>query len=262
MRCSCYQIPRKLGMTVHLFSIHFNSMQIDAAEFDRTLFANCIMKEPFDIDEVFRRLRPAVAPFPKAGLFQLRDEGFSSVFEQLVACLLSIRTFDEAAVPAARNLFAIARTPREIADLETEKITALISKCSWPETKAHQLKEIAGRVCDDFAGELPCDFDTLVSFHGIGPKCANLTLGIACKQPRIGVDIHVHRVANRWGYVEAKTPEKTLVQLERCLPEQYAVEINELLVPFGKHVCTGSLPKCSTCPLLSMCAQVGVEKHR
>ena len=89
-----------------------------------------------------------------------------------------------------------------------------------------------------------------------------VTADIACNQPRIGVDIHVHRVTNRWGYVAASTPEKTLIQLQAKLPEKYAVEINERLVPFGKHICTGKLPKCSTCPLLSMCRQVGVTEHR
>jgi endonuclease-3 len=102
----------------------------------------------------------------------------------------------------------------------------------------------------------------LLSFHGVGPKCANLTLGIACGLPLIGVDIHVHRVTNRWGYVETATPEKTMAALQEELPPPYWIEINALLVPFGKHVCTGTRPKCSTCPLLAMCRQVGVTSHR
>jgi endonuclease-3 len=80
--------------------------------------------------------------------------------------------------------------------------------------------------------------------------------------PLIGVDIHVHRVSNRWGYVQTTTPEKTMEALQEKLPTQYWVEINALLVPFGKHVCTGTRPKCSTCPLLEMCQQVGVTSHR
>ncbi len=87
-------------------------------------------------------------------------------------------------------------------------------------------------------------------------------MGIACAEPRIGVDIHVHRVTNRWGYVAARTPEQTLEVLERKLPRRHWVEINRLLVPFGKHVCTGKAPKCSTCPVLEMCDQVGVTTHR
>ncbi|HKY04055.1 MAG TPA: endonuclease III, partial [Blastocatellia bacterium] len=94
------------------------------------------------------------------------------------------------------------------------------------------------------------------------PKCANLVLGIACHQPQIGVDVHVHRVTNRWGYVQAPTPERTMQALREKLPRKYWVEINRLLVPFGKHIYKGRLPLCSTCPVEDMCQQVGVEAHR
>jgi endonuclease-3 len=87
-------------------------------------------------------------------------------------------------------------------------------------------------------------------------------LGIACGQASIGVDIHVHRVANRWGYVQANSPEKAMADLMTRLPKRYWIEINSLLVPFGKHICTGRMPKCSDCPVLDMCRQVGVEAHR
>ena len=99
-------------------------------------------------------------------------------------------------------------------------------------------------------------------FAGVGPKCAHLVTGVACQQPFISVDIHVHRVTNRWGYVQANTPEKTALALEQTLPRRYWIDINRLLVPFGKHICTGRLPHCSTCPLLDMCRQVGVTSHR
>ncbi len=104
--------------------------------------------------------------------------------------------------------------------------------------------------------------ETLVSFAGVGPKCANLVLGIACGQAEIGVDVHVHRVTNRWGYVQAPTPERTMDALYRVLPPEYRVEINRLLVPFGKHVCTGAAPHCSSCPVRDMCRQVGVTRCR
>jgi endonuclease-3 len=101
-----------------------------------------------------------------------------------------------------------------------------------------------------------------MSFSGVGPKCANLALGVACDQAGISVDVHVHRVTNRWGAVQTKTPEQTMHALERILPKRYWIEINRLLVPFGKHVCTGRLPKCSSCPVLEYCRQVGVTEHR
>jgi len=219
-------------------------------------------KIPFDIHTVMTRVQLAVRPFPPAAMFQLFDEGFTSPFEQLIACIISIRTYDETTVPTARRLFDRARSPREIAALPAAEVDALIRASTFHERKAGQIVAIAQQVNARFDGELPCDVDTLLSFPGVGIKCAHLALGIACGQKRISVDVHVHRVTNRWGYVQTTTPEKTTAALEQILPEEYAVEINRLLVPFGKHICTGSLPRCSTCPVLDMCRQVGVTTHR
>ena len=124
------------------------------------------------------------------------------------------------------------------------------------------MKTIARRALDEFGGQIPCEKGVMLSFPGIGPKCAHLVLGIACKQPFISVDIHVHRVTNRWGYVKASTPEKTMVALEAKLPREHRIDINRLLVPFGKHICTGERPHCSTCPVLDMCQQAGVEARQ
>lgn len=219
-------------------------------------------KRPFDIEKAMPCLRAATTPYPKAALFELAAEGYASVFEILTACILSIRTRDETTLPVARALFAQARTPAELAALPVEQIDRLIQPCTFHEAKAKTIRVIARRAVQEHGGELPCDRDVLLAFHGVGPKCVNLTLGIACGLPLIGVDIHVHRVTNRWGYVRTATPEKTMEALQEKLPRRYWIEINALLVPFGKHICTGVRPKCSTCPLLEMCRQVGVTAHR
>jgi endonuclease-3 len=219
-------------------------------------------KRPFDIERAIPLLREAVAPYPKAALFELAAEGFDSVFDILVACVISIRTRDETSLPVSRRLFERARTPAEMAKLSTGEIDSLIGACAFHGPKSRTIHDIARRTTDEFDGELPCDAEVLTSFHGVGPKCANLALGIACGLPTIGVDIHVHRVTNRWGFVAARTPEKTMAALQEGLPQEYWVEINALLVPFGKHICTGTAPRCSTCPLLEMCQQVGVTSHR
>jgi endonuclease III len=219
-------------------------------------------KVPFDFDEVMARLREAVRPYPPAALFQLADEGFTSAFEQLLACMISIRTMDETTLVSSRRLFARARTPAELHALEPEEIDALIHPSTFHDAKARQMAEIARIVLEEHGGTLPCDFETLTSFSGVGPKCANLVLGIACKVARVSVDVHVHRVTNRWGYVQSRSPEQTMAVLEENLPQKYWIEINRLLVPFGKHICTGTRPHCSTCPLLEMCRQVGVTNPR
>jgi endonuclease-3 len=219
-------------------------------------------KRPFNIAVALRRIREAVRPYPKAALFELAEEGHTSVFEILAACIISIRTRDETTLPTARKLFARARTPAQAVRMTPEEIDDLIADCMYHESKASQIHAIARRAVEEYGGMIPCDPEVLMSFHGVGPKCANLVLGIACGRPFIGVDVHVHRITNRWGYVAARTPEKTMVELEKKLPRRYWVEINALLVPFGKHICTGVSPKCSTCPALDMCRQVGVTTHR
>lgn len=219
-------------------------------------------EKPFNIDVALRRLRKATEPFPKAALFELAAEGHTTVFEILVACIISIRTYDEVTLPVARRLFARARTPDEVAALSEKEIDGLIHPATFHEPKARTIRDIARETVKEYGGTLPCDPEVLLSFRGVGPKCANLTLGIVCNLPLISVDIHVHRVTNRWGLVSEPTPEKTMTALQHKLPQANWVEINALLVPFGKHICTGTRPKCSTCPLLEMCRQVGVISHR
>jgi endonuclease III len=195
-------------------------------------------------------------------MFALAEEGHRTLFEQLVACILSIRTRDEVSLLAARRLFAAAGGPEEIAALDAATLDVLIGDTTFHAAKAAQILEIARRTVGDYGGRLPCDVEVLRGFRGVGPKCAHLALGVACGERLISVDIHVHRVTNRWGYVSTRTPEQTMAALAEILPRRYWVEINALLVPFGKHICTGRLPRCSTCPVLDMCAQVGVTAHR
>ena len=219
-------------------------------------------KEPFDIDRALHLIRDAVGPFPKAAMFELAERGYSSPFQQLVACMISIRTRDEESLPISQKLFEAAPTAQAIAAMSPEQIAELIRPSTFYERKAVQIHAVARRVTDEFDGNLPCDETTMRSFSGVGVKCANLALGIACGHTVISVDIHVHRVCNRWGYVATTTPERTHDELMRILPERHRVDINALLVPFGKHVCTGVAPKCSKCPVEAMCRQVGVTSHR
>ena len=215
-------------------------------------------KEKFDIDLVMARVEEAVRPFPKAAMFELAEKGHDSPFEQLIGCILSIRTYDEVSLPVSLKLFARANTPQQIAEMDVAEIAKIIRRSSFSERKAEQIKAIAEQLVAEHGGQLPCDRELLLSFNGVGPKCANLALGIACDQKVISVDIHVHRITNRWGYVAEKTPEKTMEALQATLPEKYWIEINRLLVPFGKHICTASRPRCTTCPIVTMCQQIGV----
>jgi endonuclease-3 len=219
-------------------------------------------KLPFDIHRVIRRLRVATRGLPRAAMFALAEEGHTSLFEQLVACIISVRTRDEVSLPAARRLFTRARTPEAMARLTSRTIDRNIRDASFHTAKAGQIRELARRAAAEHGGKIPCDGEVVQGFRGVGPKCANLALGVACGASLVSVDIHVHRVTNRWGYVVARSPVETRMQLETRLPRAYRVELNALLVPFGKAICTGRLPKCSQCPLLAWCRQVGVTEHR
>lgn len=195
-------------------------------------------------------------------MFALSDAGYGTAFQQLAGCIISIRTRDEVTLPAAIRLLERAPDAETISRMSATEIDELIHPATFHEAKAKQIRDMAVRVTEEFGGDLPCDFDVMTSFNGVGPKCANLALGVACGQATISVDIHVHRVTNRWGYVATRTPEQTRDALAMRLPRKYWVEINRLLVPFGKHICTGKLPRCSTCPVLAYCRQVGVTTHR
>ena len=195
-------------------------------------------------------------------MFDLFERGYTTLFEQLMSCIISIRTLDETTIPVSLRLFEVARTPAEVAALTPDELIPLLYGSSYPDQKAYTLIGIAQRIMTEFAGTLPADYTVLTSLKGVGPKCANLALGVATGQAAISVDIHVHRVTNRWGYVQTKTPEQTLAVLEKQVPVAQWIDINRLLMPFGKHICTGTLPHCSTCPVLAYCEQVGVDRHR
>ena len=150
-----------------------------------------------------------------------------------------------------------------MARLDEATLAGLLQGAAFPEPKARDLIELSRRIVDDHGGVVPDTIEGLTAFRGVGPKIAALTLAVGFGRAAIAVDIHVHRIANRWGYVADLDPREDpgRARLE-APPERYWIEINERLVPFGKFTCTGSRPICSTCPLRSMCRQVGVTSHR
>jgi endonuclease-3 len=218
------------------------------------------MKYP--IGTMLRRIEAAVKPYPKAAMFGLADQVYTSLFEQLASCVISIRTLDETTIPLSLKLFAKARTPNEMLKMSMGEIADLLYGATFPGQKAETILRIAEKAMEFPGHELPADFEALTSIKGVGPKCANLALGISGGQQRISVDVHVHRVVNRWGLINTKGPEQSLEALEQLVPVKYRKDINRLLMPFGKHICTLRLPHCTTCPVLKWCLRVGVTKSR
>lgn len=220
------------------------------------------MQKPFNLNVVLKRIEKAIGPYPKAAMFELYERGYTSLFEQLISCIVSIRTLDETTILVSEKVFAKARTPQQLCRLSPKELEAILYGATFPGQKAYTMLGIAKAAVEEYKGELPADFDRLTALKGVGPKCANLALGVASNHPAISVDVHVHRVTNRWGFVQTKTPEETMHVLEEKVPQQKWIDINRLLMPFGKHICTGKQPHCSTCPVLEYCRQVGVTKHR
>jgi len=182
-------------------------------------------------------------------------------FQVLVSCLLSQRTLEHITLAASRRLFARADTAPALCRLSADEIATLIDAVRYAQTKAKWLHAIA-LALEPVHDRVPDTLDALLELPGVGRKTANLVLTIGYDKLGICVDTHVHRVTNRWGYVHTRTPDATEMALRAKLPERYWKVINTYLVPFGKHHCQPLSPKCSTCPLLPFCDQVGVTTHR
>jgi endonuclease-3 len=220
------------------------------------------MKKDFDLAEMLQAIEKAIRRYPKAAMFELYEKGYNTLFEQLISCIISIRTLDETTIPLSEKLFAKARTPEALLKLSSQELEALLQGTQYPGQKAYTMLGIAKAAVDNYGGNLPADFESLTALKGVGPKCAKLAMGVAAGVPGISVDVHVHRVVNRWGLVITKTPEATMAALESSVPQKRWIDINRLLMPFGKHICVLHSPFCSTCPVLDFCRQVGVTKHR
>jgi endonuclease-3 len=183
-------------------------------------------------------------------------------FRVLVACLLSLRTKDETTGPAAARLFALADTPAGLERLSTRAIERAIYPVGFYRTKARVLREISRDLLARWGGAVPDDLDALLTLKGVGRKTANLVVTQGFDKPGICVDVHVHRISNRWGYVKTRTPEETEMALRRILPRRYWIGYNDLLVAFGQNVCLPVSPRCSTCPVRAGCPRRGVTRSR
>jgi endonuclease-3 len=190
------------------------------------------------------------------------EQEFRSPFFILVSCIISLRTKDEVTNPASRRLFALARTPLELAALDQEKIAETIFPAGFYRNKARQLKEIGQILSSRYQGQVPATEEQLLELPGVGRKTANLVLGLGFGAAAICVDTHVHRISNRLGWVRTSSPHETENELQKRLPVDLWTPINDLLVTFGQNLCHPTSPRCTSCPLADLCPRVGVTRHR
>ena len=183
-------------------------------------------------------------------------------FRILIACVLSLRTQDRTTAEASRRLFALGTTPKGLLRLPVARIEQAIYPVGFYRTKARQIQGICTRLLETYGGKVPASIEELLTLTGVGRKTANLVVTVGFGKPGICVDTHVHRITNRWGYVKTKTPDQTEEALRRKLPKPYWIIFNDLLVPFGQHLCQPMSPFCSKCKLTKYCERVGVTRSR
>src|SRR5580692_5869343 len=207
---------------------------------------------------VLRREAPAWnAPIVSFIAVQHRDP-----FRTLISCILSLRTKDATTAAASTRLFECAHTPEAILALSPKTLERLIFPVGFYRTKARVIRGICRDLIDKFDGRVPDEIDQLLTLKGVGRKTANLVVTEAFGKPGICVDTHVHRISNRWGLVEAKTPDHTETALRKVLPRRYWIEINSLLVAFGQTLCQPVSSWCSRCPIRQACPHIGVVRSR
>lgn len=183
-------------------------------------------------------------------------------FLVLVSCILSLRTKDSVSLAASQRLFAYATTPTSRSSLSTETIEKLIYPTGFYRQKTKQILAICTILLKKYNGLVPNDPEELITLPGVGPKTTALVLSEGFEIPAICVDTHVHRVSNRLGLINTQTVEETEAALKKLLPKKYWSEYNGLMVMWGQNICLPISPKCSICPLLPLCPQVGVIRHR
>ena len=214
----------------------------------------------FNIVEGLKKLKKAVRKFrtPSVTVIAKKNDPFAV----LVSCIISLRTRDEVTELASARLFALAKLPAELLELSNSKIEKAIYPAAFYRNKTKSLKELCQVLVKEYSGKVPDKLEELLKLKGVGRKTANLTLILGHNKPGICVDIHVHRISNRWGYVKTKSPDETEMVLREILPKRFWKGYNDLLVSFGQNLCKPVSPFCGSCPIEDQCPKIGVNRSR
>lgn len=171
----------------------------------------------------------------------------------LTCCILSLRTNDKTTIKSARRMLEVASTPEDMVKLSSDELSKLIYPVGFYQNKAQQIIELSKILIEKYNSKVPDEIEELVKFKGVGRKTANLVLTKGFNKPAICVDVHVHRISNRLGYVKTKTPDETEMALREILPKKYWIDFNTLLVNHGQNTCKPQKPNCSDCLINKYC---------
>lgn len=204
------------------------------------------------IDDIVQKLKDAKQP--RREFVQLMEE-FKNPYLVLIACILSLRTNDLTTYPATLRMLEIGKEPKDFAYCDIERLAKAIYPVGFYKNKAKQIIELSRIIVEELDNKIPDTIEDLIKFNGVGRKTANLVLAKGFGIPAICVDVHVHRICNRLGYVKTKNPEETEFALRKKLPVKYWLDINTLLVTHGQNVCRPIKPQCDICPIKEYCAK-------
>jgi len=183
-------------------------------------------------------------------------------YKVLISCLLSLRTNDHTTVGAVERLFKVAVTPEAMLEIPAARLEKIIYPVGFYRVKSKVLRSVSRDILERFGGRVPDTLEELLTLKGVGRKTANLVLTLGHGKPGICVDIHVHRISNRLGFVKTRSPHETEFALRKKLPSRHWIRYNDLLVAYGQHVCRPVSPHCSVCKLSPYCRRVGVRTSR
>ena len=214
----------------------------------------------FPVSEVLAKVKKAVQGCRAPSLTVISQK--NDPFAVLVSCIISLRTRDEVTYPASARLLKLAKTPAQLIKLSNAKLEQAIYPAAFFRNKSQSIKELCKDLVDNYEGRVPDKLEELLKLKGVGRKTANLTLILGHNKPGICVDIHVHRISNRWGYVKTKSPNETEMALRDKLPKCYWKGYNDLLVTFGQNICKPVSPFCGSCPIAEICPKIDVSKYR
>jgi endonuclease III len=212
------------------------------------------------VEQTMRRLAVAITGLELPAIEKISESRAEDPFQVTIATLLSARTQDATTYAASERLFARARTPQAMSRLTVKQIEKLIYPVSFYRFKARFIKATCAKIIKDFGGRTPTTMEELLTLPGVGRKTANLVLILAYKSQRnICVDTHVHRIANRLGWVRTRTPDDTERALYQATEARWWPYINLYLVTWGQNVCRPVYPRCPACVIRDLCPRIGVK---
>lgn len=205
------------------------------------------------IDKIVQTLKEAKQP--RSEFVELMEQ-FNDPYLVLIGCILSLRTNDKTTYPATLRMLELAKTPLEMSKVDPQVLAEAIYPVGFYENKAKQIVELSRQIVEELEGKIPDEIEDLIKFNGVGRKTANLVLAKGFNKPAICVDVHVHRIFNRLGYIKTKTPEETEFALREKLPLKHWIDINTLIVTHGQNVCKPQKPNCKECPIEKWCRKI------